>query len=373
MNLLFAIKALGLAGGGAERVLADVSAALVERGHRVTIVTFDRPGDDDFYAMSPGVERVRLGIGAPASPTRGREVVARIAALRKNAVAISPDVAVGFMLSAYFPLGLALAGTGIPIVASEHIDITHWRHNKAQFAALRASAPLFAAMTAVSEAVRDGYPRALSRRMVAIANPVKPVIVSPLRDRQARKIILSVGRLAEQKDHATLVAAFAQLAERHSDWDLRIVGEGALRRDLERQVEALGMAQRIMLPGATRDIDGEYRRADLYAHPAAYESFGLATAEALAHGVAAVGFADCPGTNELIVDGDNGVLVQGVDRVAQMAQALDRLMSSSELRAALASRAPASMERFSIGRVADAWEDLLGRVAHGARTPFEDS
>ena len=370
MNLLFAIKALSLAGGGAERVLADVSAALVERGHRVTIITFDRPGDNDFYAIHPRVERMRLGIGALSSPSRGREVVARITALRRAARSLAPDVAIGFMLSAYFPLGLALAGTNIPVVASEHTDVAHWRRNPLQGAALRASASLYAALTVVSDAIKAGYWPAIARRMLAIGNPVSAPTGGVVRPDEGRKIILSVGRLSIEKDHETLIKAFANLVERHPDWDLRIVGEGVLRPNLERLVAELNLRARVALPGATAEIEDEFQRADLYVHPAVYESFGLATAEALTHGVPAVGFADCPGTNELIVDGQNGVLVKGTVRVAALAEALDKLLSSGDIRAALAARAQASMESFSIGRVADAWEDLLGRVASGKRTPL---
>ena len=49
MKLLFVIKSLSLKGGGAERVLANLSEALAERGHSVTVVSYDPPGSTDFY------------------------------------------------------------------------------------------------------------------------------------------------------------------------------------------------------------------------------------------------------------------------------------------------------------------------------------
>lgn len=364
MKLVFVIKSMSQAGGGAERVLVDVSRELAERGHQIMIVSFDEPEARDFYGVDPRIERQRLGIGQASRRSGVREVVRRIVALRDVITRAQPDVAIGFMFSSYIPLGLAMWGTSIPVVASEHIDYSHWRRHRAQFAAIRATLPFYAAMTVLSETVKADYPTALARKMVAIPNPVT---TSPLALADpagpSRKSILAVGRLTAQKDFRTLVAAFAALAPTYSEWTLQIVGEGELREALENQIAALRMRERIVLPGTTSAIDDEYRQAQLFAHPALYESFGLVTAEALAHGLPAIGFADCPGTNELIVDGHNGILVSGGDRVAAFGIGLRRLMESYELRVRLGRNGPASVARFSLDAIADRWETLLASVA----------
>lgn len=156
-----------------------------------------------------------------------------------------------------------------------------------------------------------------------------------------------------------MVDAFARLADRFSDWRLRIVGEGELREMLEAQVRELGLHIRIDLSGAIVGMDEGYRWAAIFAMPSLYESFGIATAEALAAGVPAIGFADCPGTNELIHDGINGILVSGADRTEALAQGLTRLMESQELRETLSRASPRSVEGFTISNVADQWEELL--------------
>ena len=61
---------------------------------------------------------------------------------------LRPDVAVGFMHSSYIPLGLALLGTGIPLVASEHISYDHYRDRPLQAALLRLT-PRLARVTTV--------------------------------------------------------------------------------------------------------------------------------------------------------------------------------------------------------------------------------
>ena len=364
MKRLFAIKAMALAGGGAERVLALVTGALARRGHDVTLASFDRPGEAPFYPLDPAVRHLRLGIGDTARGTGPGEALRRVRALRRLAREQGPDVAIGFMHSSYIPLGLALLGTGIPVVGSEHISCDHYRSRPLQATLLRLAPALIRTMTVLSPAVRDGFPPSLRRLMSVVPNPVEVAVERPADVAGGkRKTLLAVGRLEAQKDHAVLIEAFGRLAGHFSDWRLRIVGEGALRPQLDAQVRSLGLDGLVQLPGALRDIEAEYSAAQLFAMPSAYESFGLTTAEALAHGLPVVGFAECPGTNELVRDGVNGLLAEGSDRAAALADALGRLMASPELRARLGAAGPAAIEPFAPERVTDIWEGLLARIA----------
>lgn len=364
MNLVFVIKSMSMAGGGAERVLVDVTSKLAEYGHRITIFSFDKDCESDFYPVDARVTRVRLDIGRTNRRSGIHDVGRRIRALRAAITNAQPDVAIGFMASSYIPVGLALWGTGIPVVASEHTDYNHWRRHRVQFAAMRATLPLYRAMTVLSDRVRANYPVALINKMVIIPNPVTaaPIALASPTGRLC-KSILAVGRLSREKDHQTLIAAFAAVSPCYPNWKLRIIGEGELRGQLEQQIVAHGLGDRIALPGTTSEIDAEYRQAQIFAHPALYESFGLVTAEALAHGLPAVGFAECPGTNELIIDGHNGLLVSGEDRVGSLGAALDRLMGSSDLRIRLGQNGPASITRYSLAATAERWVALLSFVA----------
>jgi glycosyltransferase involved in cell wall biosynthesis len=284
---------------------------------------------------------------------------------------LAPDVAVGFMHSAYIPLGVALAGTGIPAVASEHIVYGHYDDRRIERALLHIIPRFLHSITAISEEMRHGFPPSIRRKMTIVPNPVA-VAAAARADLGggAEKIVLTVGRLEDQKDHRTLIAAFGQVAARFPDWRLRILGEGVLRPALEAQVAALGLGDRVALPGATADIGAQYAGAQLFAMSSTYESFGLATAEAMAHGLPAIGFADCPGTNELIVDGVNGLLVQGADRPAALAEGLARLMGSEEERRRIGAAGPASIAAFAPERVVGRWESLLAAAAQRRPAPL---
>lgn len=361
MKLLFAIKTL-TATGGAERVFCTITGELARRGHDVAVVTFDRPGMPSFYPLDGGIRRLDLGVGDAGQRARVIETLRRVAALRRVAESERPQVAVGFMHSMFVPLALALVGLGIPVVGSEHIVPDHYRSRPLELVLFLLSSPLLRNVTVLSETIRDRYPRPIRRRMVAMPNPVIPASgqARPAGDKP-RHTLLSVGRLDAQKDQATLLHAFARLATKWPEWDLKILGEGPLRAELSAQVDALGLADQVALPGVTRDIAAEYRGADVFVLPSRYEALGLVTAEAMSYGLPVVGFADCPGTNELIEDGSSGMLVApGRDRAESLVQALEQLFADPSLRQRLGEAGARAVTRMaSISSVCDRWEYLL--------------
>lgn len=373
LDLLFAIKAMSTTGGGAERVLATISGALVQRGHRVRLVSFDPPESSSFYPLDPGLGWARLGVGDFSERTGPSIFSRQVSALRKLLVRDRPDVAIGFMHSAYLPLGLARTGLNIPHLASEHTVAEHFRTRPIERAMLEFTPALSDRVSVISEGVKDTFPRRLRRQMVVIPNPVSfPVATQSDLGQHRLPVLLSVGSLTERKDQATLVNAFACVAEDFPQWRLRIVGEGPLRSSLERLVAALGLKAKIELPGATYDIEKEYTRASLFALPSRYESFGLATAEALAHGLPALGFADCPGTSEIILHGRNGRLVTASDSPHERAQALAvelrDLMSSPGERERLGVAGPASVAQFKVDAIVDTWLAQIHELAARGRT-----
>ncbi len=341
-------------------MLADIAAGLAARGHDVIVASFDAEGTEDFYQFAAPIRRVRLGIGQVRERSGFVEVVRRALALRSLARIEAPAVAIGFMHSTYVPLSLAFLGSGVPVVASEHIVYSHYWGRPLERLLLSVITPFVWAFTGISENVRRGFPNSIRRIMVVVPNPVRVVVTNRADVRGGiTKVLLTVGRLEKQKDHATLIRAFSQLSDRFPDWTLRIVGEGSQRPVLESLIAQLGQRSKVILCGASTTIDTEYRNAQLFVIPSVYESFGLATAEALSYGLPAVGFSDCPGTNELIQDGVNGVLVRGQDRAESLALEMARLMGSPEERVRMGDAAPQLLASFSPDCVVERWLEVL--------------
>ena len=365
MRLLFCIKALSTLGGGAERVFVDVVNGLHDRGEDVTVLTFESATADTFYEVNRHIPRLALG----EFTTKAAQVVA-LPTLRRKILDHAPDVVVGFMPSCYVPLSAALAFSGIPLIASEHNVPARYQKQPAYWLAILAASRFVDRITAVSAQMRGEYPSLVRRKMSVVPNPVMVKVGSAadVVGGAVRKRILTVGRLHEQKDHLTLIRAFAMIADQFPDWAIRVLGDGSEESRLKQEIAVQGLSSRIALAGTIRDIQTEYAAAQLYVIPSRYESQGLATVEALAHGLPAIGFADCPGTNEIIKNGINGILVDpGADRVGRLAEAMAQLMSDGRMRSDLATNA----QRYDFASlshdVLNKWEELLMDVVRLTR------
>ena len=365
MKIVFVIKALAPPGGGAERVLATVASGLANRGHDVTVITSDEVGAATYYTLGSDVQLLQLGIGDVTSSSRISEVCNRILALRKKLRGLRPDVVIAFMHPTYIPVGLAMIGSSISVIASEHTASTHYRKRPLQRLLLQLTPLISASITVVSEQVRLSFGRWTRRRMVVVPNPVaiSPTSKSKYPTDGAKKTLLAVGRLGPEKQHSILIAAFARIAADFPDWTLRIVGEGELRPRLAAQIETEGLENCVELAGMKRDVHAEYAAADLFVVPSRYESFGMAVAEALLHGLPAVGFSNCPGTNELIRDGDNGKLVSALDQTHALASELSGLMGNSTERRRLATSSRDWIKNlYGVESVLDQWESVIASV-----------
>jgi len=361
MKMLFGIKRLSEAVGGAERVLCMVCSELQARGHDVTIVTFDRAGGQPFYSLDPRVKRVELAIGDSSRSSTFVEILRRMWVLRKLVATEKPQIAIGFMHSMFVPMTLALLGTQIPVLGSEHIVPQHYRTRPLQYAMVMVAAQFAVGITVLSDSIRRLYPAMIRNKMIPMPDPLAfPKVVLRPTEKTKRRLLLNVGRLYPQKDHAVLLRAFARIAPEYPDWDLKIVGEGPLRSILEDLIRNLNLEDRVFMPGIVSDLSEIYQDADLFVTSSRYESFGLVTAEAMQFGLPTVGFADCPGTNELIEHGKTGFLAAAEnDRATVLATTLKRLMSDSSLRRKFGQAGKAALGRnYSIQRVCDRWEAL---------------
>jgi glycosyltransferase involved in cell wall biosynthesis len=124
----------------------------------------------------------------------------------------------------------------------------------------------------------------------------------------AEKRILTVGSLKPAKEHGLLLRAFARL-DPSIGARLMILGEGPLRAELQGLAAALGIADRIVMPGFAVDPWPHYRSADLFVLSSSREGYPTVLLEALAAGLPVV-TTDCgSGPREIVGQGKFGTLV----------------------------------------------------------------
>ena len=365
MRLLFVARALHGMAGGVERMIIALMNEMAARGHEVGLLSWDRADAEAFYPMAEAVDWHRLDMGDPGRKAGPGLVAARAARVRRLLKARQPEVIVCFQGGPFRAMLLYTLGLGIPLVAAERTAPTLYEHaGSARARFIEHQAFRFATRITIQfERYRTLYPQHLRERMVTISNPVAPAATQarpgePGPDRRFR--LLSVGRLSYQKNYGVLLAAFAELAPRFPQWDLRIVGEGEDRAALEAQLAGLPqLSGRVALPGATADIGAEYAAAQLFCLPARWEGFPNALAEALAHGLPAVGFAGCAGVADLIEDGVTGALAAGNNDAAALAGALAPLLAADAERDRMGRNAAQSVAPYRPEAVFDRWEETL--------------
>jgi glycosyltransferase involved in cell wall biosynthesis len=366
MRLLIFIYSLG--NGGAERVTANLTNFWAKKGWEITIVTI-APLNLDFYELHPTVKRIALGLeGDSGNVLTGLwQNLHRIAAIRRILHQVQPNIALGMMTTSN--VLLALGAFGIPavrIVGSERIHPPQlplgflWEFLRCY------TYGLLSAVTCMSSKGENWIKNHThSKKVTVIPNSaswplsVQEPQIKPFQNE--RHLLLTVGRLTEQKGFDLLIQAFSKLAQEHSDWDLVILGEGSLRSKLETQVQESGLQNRIFLLGQAGNVSEWYERADLYVLSSRFEGFPNSLVEAMAHGLPSVGFDCDTGPSDIIRHEQDGLLVES-GNVNELTAALDRLMGDALVRKGFAERATEVRDRFSVESVAGMWEKLFEEI-----------
>ena len=346
----------GIGAGGAERVIALLSAMVVERGWQATIISFDRPGNAAYHDFHPDVRFIFLADRANnrklPKPLR---MAIRLFALRKALAGGRFQLIVSFLTKINALTLLASIGLPVPVIVSERNNPLRQRANPIWRWLLALLYRRAAAIVMQTERSRKCLPPAQRARAHVIANPIAlpAAIPEPVEQR-----ITAVGRLTEQKGFDLLIDAFARIASSYPEWTLVIWGDGPLRAMLQRRSIDHGLAHRIVLPGVSRDHGAWINPGQIFVLCSRYEGFPNVLAEAMAAGMAPVAF-DCEfGPSEIINQGVSGLLVPAED-IDRLADRLHALMGSPVLRASLASAASNSAFRFELDHVGGQWLTLM--------------
>jgi glycosyltransferase involved in cell wall biosynthesis len=192
----------------------------------------------------------------------------------------------------------------------------------------------------------------------------KPADIPAARTASGPVRLLTVATLTPRKGHRLLIEALAGLDRR--DWHLTAIG--SLERDeatvaaVRALIAAHGLEAQIELAGEwpPEALSDAYRAADVFVLPSYYEGYGMAYAEAMAHGLPVIG-TDAGAIPETVPPAA-GILVPAGDRRALTA-ALERMIGDPELRRAHAAGAVAAAAGFADWtETARAWGRAFDRL-----------
>lgn len=359
VNHLISIILPNLRSGGAERIFLNLAKHFVKQGYRVDFVLMQ--ADGELLTQVPVEIRV-VDLKARRIRHAFWPLVRYLRQSRPDALIIGM-----WPLTIIGALAYRLSRIHGCVVVSDHNNLSStplansWVKRLAMRLTMQFVYPLANARLAVSRGVAEDLSRlsGLARdRFKVIYNPV--VDETPSVDDGsnpwegfAGKRIISVGTLKTQKDHQSLIRAFASVNDKLNS-TLVILGEGSLRLELERLVVTLGLTDSVHLPGFVIDPAPWYHGADLFVLSSRWEGFGNVIVEALEAGTPVVS-TDCPsGPREILEDGRYGRLVP-VGDVESLAEAMIAALQEPVDKASLQRRA----QDFSVCKIAQQYLDVL--------------
>jgi glycosyltransferase involved in cell wall biosynthesis len=356
--------------GGAERVASNLINSWSELGYEVTLlITFSGRGSCD-YKIS---EKVNILYLADEVCTSGRGIlinIRRFLFIRNLIRKYNNGVVISFLTNVNVAALLAGSFLKARIIVSERIYPPMLHLGWLLEALRRLTYPLADRVVMLTSEGLTWLEKEIPlAKGVIIPNPISfPLVPSIPILRPSdwlshdRRMLLSVGRLSEQKGFECLISSFSKLSNRYQNWDLVILGEGPLLKNLKILVERLRLPGRVHFPGRAGNVNAWYERADLYVMSSLFEGFPNALGEAMAHGCAAVSFDCDTGPRDMICHEVNGLLVNVIGDAQELGISLERLMGDDLLRAQMSEKSIDVRERYSMQSILSAWEKLFESV-----------
>jgi len=354
-----------LYGGGAERVVVNLMAGMVDQGIAVDLVlnTVDGPFMNQVPAAVNVVDLAapRMLQGLPKLTTYLRNVQpdALITGLHYNS-----EIALWARALAYVSSGCK---TKVLVIEHNTLSIHSQRRKTDRWAPIfsRWFYPWSDHVVAVSKGAATDLARVIHRPQSQIEVIYNPVITPTLSAQASESlehrwfqpneppVIVGIGRLEPQKDFTTLILAFKEL-RKHLDCRLVLLGAGRQRDALEELIEQLDLQEFVQLAGFVANPYRYLARASLFVLSSAWEGLSNVLIEAVALGVPVVS-TDCPsGPREVLADGKHGRLVP-VGDWNKMAEAMNDSLSDENL-----SLAPETwLEQFSQEAATKKYLELL--------------
>ncbi len=173
-----------------------------------------------------------------------------------------------------------------------------------------------------------------------------------------------IGRLAHQKGIDIFLQTASEIARSRADVVFPIVGDGPLRKELEKRAATLGLAGRTFFLGYRTDAIRLLKLFDVFLFTSNYEPFGLVLLEAMAARVPVVGLHLRGAVPEIVQDSVNGFVVNNADATA-LASCVLRLLTDAKLREGIVRQARRHVEKqFTIERnakkVVEVYQQCLG-------------
>lgn len=356
MDVTFFIS--GVTGGGAEKVCCAISSYLVGRGHNVELLTMC--DEAPTYPLDSRVSRYAL-LKKSERTYFIFDNVLRLVRLFRYLINKKSGVYVVMLPTNIITMLSLKFLTPLKVIAAERANPSSYKRI-IQKSLLLTCAIADGWVYQTSEQKAWYHDHIGSAKSIIIPNAINPDIdnfqCKGLRD----KVIVTAGRLTEQKNHILLIEAFTRLADKYEDYKLIIYGEGPMKDVLIDKISHHKLEHRILLAGYSTNMLADVSRASLFVLSSNYEGMPNALMEAMALGVPCIS-TDCDGGGArfLINHEKNGLLIPAKD-IDALVSAIDRLLSDNMFAESLGDESRKIRDILSADVIYNQWENFLEEV-----------
>ena len=187
-----------------------------------------------------------------------------------------------------------------------------------------------------------------------IPNPLS--FVKKYKSEGNTKRIVAVGRLTKEKGFDLLLHAWELVFSFYPDWSLVIYGEGEEYKNLLSIIEEKEL-QNVQINPFDENISEQFVKSDFCVMSSRFEGFGLVIIEAMECGLPVVSFNCKSGPNEIISNGEDGILVNNGD-ISALADAMKLIMKDSQIRSSMSKNAVEKAKNFKLENIMEKWISL---------------
>lgn len=359
MKIVYVIEDFYI-GGGVERIVSEKANILSSQyGHEVTLISIYRDEPRQSYYLNKSINLVFLDVPMADKHCNAiKKTINRFAVLAEatiklnNAIRkIKPDVI--FFATTLSALLLPLCRTNAKKIFESHSAKIFTPYNKLFFAMERCAD---AVVCLTNDDAREYHN---ARKTIVIPNFVDTPHCF-VTDYHTKKAI-AVGRLEHVKGFDILIDCWKNIANKHPDWQLDIYGEGSCRNHLQQKIDQNNLSNKVKLCGRCNNIMSKYSEYSLFLMTSRYEGQPMVLIESQVCGLPCVTFNFKYGASDIVKNNVNGILVEQ-SNTAAFCNAMDKMMSSEELRTSYGNEAKRTIHKFSKDIIMGKWIEVLAKL-----------
>jgi len=364
--LKISILIYSMASGGAERVVSILLKELTQK-HEIELVLMR---DVIFYDIPKNVRVTFLENSDPRE--NGIFKLLKLPFLAYKFSKIKSDVSISFMnrpnyinvLSKYFGKKSKIIVSERAMPSKQHSLGLQGKINRFLIRTLYKKADLVIANSKGNN--YDLQKNFLVKKIKTIYNPIE--LKKCRKTKNDKFTFVTIGRLDEGKNHALLIKALKNL---NLNADLWIIGDGPLRKDLEKMVKNLKLEDKVIFWGRQKNVYEFLNKADCFVFSSNYEGFPNVLLEALNCSLPIIS-TDCKSGPREILAPDSNILKQTEDievaeygiltkvgSVESMTKAMRMMCENKELRYNFAKKSQNRVKEFEVEKIIKEWEKVI--------------